>query len=361
MVATVEDGRLTKLRPDPDHPLSRGFACPKGIAMTEVQNDPDRVLHPLRRRADGSTSSASPGTRRWTRSARRLRRASATEHGGDAVGWYIGNPGAFCYSHPLWVKGFLDGARLAALLHRLLAGRHQPLRRQRAALRLAVHRPDPRPRAHRLPAHRRRQPARLARQRAQRAADQGPAARDRRPRRARRRRRPAPHRDRRARSSTSPVHPDADAWLLLSLLHVIFAEGLEDARRDRRAVERRRGAARARRAGTRRSATEARDRRPGRRPSASSPATSPRAERAAVYGRTGTCLGPQRHAGRVPARRAQRSSTGNLDREGGAMFGDPPIPTSTASPSWSALGTYGKRALADRRPPRGARHAARRR
>ena len=45
MVATVEDGRLQKLRPDKDHPLSRGFACPKGIAMTEVQNDPDRVLH----------------------------------------------------------------------------------------------------------------------------------------------------------------------------------------------------------------------------------------------------------------------------------------------------------------------------
>ena len=54
MVATVEDGRVTKLRPDRDHPLSRGFACPKGIAMTEVQNDPDRVLHPQRRRADGS-------------------------------------------------------------------------------------------------------------------------------------------------------------------------------------------------------------------------------------------------------------------------------------------------------------------
>ena len=33
MVATVEDGRLTKVRPYPEHPLSRGFACPKGIAM----------------------------------------------------------------------------------------------------------------------------------------------------------------------------------------------------------------------------------------------------------------------------------------------------------------------------------------
>ena len=55
MVATVDDGRVTKLRPDPDHPLSQGYACPKGIAMTEVQNDPDRVLHPLQAR--GPTAS----------------------------------------------------------------------------------------------------------------------------------------------------------------------------------------------------------------------------------------------------------------------------------------------------------------
>ena len=34
----------TQLRPDPEHPLSRGYACPKGIAMEGVQNDPDRVI-----------------------------------------------------------------------------------------------------------------------------------------------------------------------------------------------------------------------------------------------------------------------------------------------------------------------------
>ena len=53
MVATVEDGKLVKLRPDPDNPLSQGYACPKGIAMAEVQNDPDRVTHPLRRNSAG--------------------------------------------------------------------------------------------------------------------------------------------------------------------------------------------------------------------------------------------------------------------------------------------------------------------
>jgi anaerobic selenocysteine-containing dehydrogenase len=49
MVATVDNGRLTQLRPDRDHPLSKGYACPKGIAMADVQNDPDRVVYPLKR------------------------------------------------------------------------------------------------------------------------------------------------------------------------------------------------------------------------------------------------------------------------------------------------------------------------
>jgi anaerobic selenocysteine-containing dehydrogenase len=53
MIATVEDGRLTALRPDADHPQSAGFACRKGIAFTEVVNDPDRVTTPLRRRDGG--------------------------------------------------------------------------------------------------------------------------------------------------------------------------------------------------------------------------------------------------------------------------------------------------------------------
>src|SRR5437868_11171981 len=54
LIATVEDGKVTRLRPDRDHPLSSGYACPKGIAMLDVQNDPDRVLAPLRRRGDGT-------------------------------------------------------------------------------------------------------------------------------------------------------------------------------------------------------------------------------------------------------------------------------------------------------------------
>ena len=106
MVATVEDGRLTKLRPDSEHPLSQGFACPKGIAMAEVQNDPDRVLHPLRKNAAGEFERVG-----WDEAldeiGSRLKRIVA-EHGGSSVGYYMGNPATFSYSHPLWAKGFVD-------------------------------------------------------------------------------------------------------------------------------------------------------------------------------------------------------------------------------------------------------------
>ena len=76
MVATVEDGELVKLRPDSEHPLSQGFACPKGIAMAEVQNDPDRVLHPLRRNAEWRVRAGELGC-----GARRDRRASQAHRG----------------------------------------------------------------------------------------------------------------------------------------------------------------------------------------------------------------------------------------------------------------------------------------
>ncbi len=106
MVATVDAGRVTQLRPDPDHPLSSGYACPKGIAMTDVQNDPDRVLHPLRKTRDGGFEPVS-----WEAAmsdiGARLKRVR-DEHGPESIGWYMGNPGAFSYSHTLWVKGFLD-------------------------------------------------------------------------------------------------------------------------------------------------------------------------------------------------------------------------------------------------------------
>ena len=46
---TVEDGIVTKIRPDPDGPLNRGRACVKGMSIIEQMYHPDRLLHPMRR------------------------------------------------------------------------------------------------------------------------------------------------------------------------------------------------------------------------------------------------------------------------------------------------------------------------
>src|ERR1700738_2807134 len=92
MIATIDDGQLVELRPDKDHPLSSGFACQKGIAFTEVQNDPDRVTTPLRRTPTGFEQVT------WDAAlsdiaARLIKILQA--YGSGAVGWYMGNPGAF--------------------------------------------------------------------------------------------------------------------------------------------------------------------------------------------------------------------------------------------------------------------------
>jgi anaerobic selenocysteine-containing dehydrogenase len=47
-VSTVENGVLTKVEPDPNHPTGRNF-CIKGKAAPELVNSPDRLLTPVKR------------------------------------------------------------------------------------------------------------------------------------------------------------------------------------------------------------------------------------------------------------------------------------------------------------------------
>lgn len=57
VIATVEDGRLTQVHADPDHP--NGCICVKGTAAPEIVYSPDRLQHPLvRTRPKGD---ANPG------------------------------------------------------------------------------------------------------------------------------------------------------------------------------------------------------------------------------------------------------------------------------------------------------------
>lgn len=88
---TVEldaQGEPTRLKPDREHPTSRGYACAKGTRFLEVARHRDRVLVPRMDGQEVSWESANAAI------AGRLR-AITREHGPHAVGVYFGNPMAF--------------------------------------------------------------------------------------------------------------------------------------------------------------------------------------------------------------------------------------------------------------------------
>src|SRR5829696_1218391 len=336
MVATVEDGELTKLRPDPDHPLSRGYACPKGIAMQEVVNDPDRVLRPLRRKRDGGFEEVS-----WesamTDIADRLSEV-LDEHGKESVAWYMGNPGAFSYSHTLWAKGLLDAIGSP---HYYTAGSQDVNNRFAASALLygsplVVPIPDLRRTdfllmvgANPLVSHGSVLSAPRVREQLLGLEKRGGRVVVVDPRRS----------ETAEQFEHLAIRPDADAWLLLSLLQVVFEEGLAD-----RAwlAERAEGADELERlvAAHPPEETEARTGIPAERVRELGRAFAS-AHRAAAYGRTGSCLG---RFGTLVSflLDALNAVTGNLDAPGGAVFGRPAVALDDVAEN-NGLDTYGEK------------------
>ncbi len=335
MVATVENGRVTQLRPDPDHPLSAGYACPKGIAMTDVQNDPDRVLHPLRRTASGEFERISWETAMTDIGARV--RAVRDQHGPRSIGWYMGNPGAFSYSHTLWVKGFLDAlgsphyysagsqdvnnrfAASALLYGSPLVVPIPDLARTNFLLMLGANPMVSHGSVLTAPRVRDQLHAITARGGRVIVVD--------------------PRRTETARQFEHlPVTPDSDALLLLSLLQVVFEEDLAD----------RRWLASASRDAARLAELAGPHTPEATEPRTGVPAVTVRAlardfataDGAVAYGRTGSCLG--RHGTLVAFLIDTLTAvTGNLDRPGGAVFGRPSIALDDVGRR-VGLDTYGK-------------------
>lgn len=93
LVAEVADGRLVGLKADFDHPVTKGYACNKGIATLDIHDDPDRLDAPMQRAADGAWS-ATTWDAAMTGIAARLS-SVIEQHGVEAVAMYTGNPMAF--------------------------------------------------------------------------------------------------------------------------------------------------------------------------------------------------------------------------------------------------------------------------
>ena len=100
-----EGERVVKVRPDREHPVTKGYCCVKGLGLGALHHDEDRVETPLKR-VDGELV---PIT--WEQANREIGarvRALVGEHGPRAIGMYQGNPTFFSLAGTLMSAGFVE-------------------------------------------------------------------------------------------------------------------------------------------------------------------------------------------------------------------------------------------------------------
>lgn len=85
----VEGPKILSIRGDAADPFSRGHVCPKGAALQDVHEDPNRLRRPLQR--TGSDWREIPWDEAFDLAAERIA-SIQRQRGDDAVGFYAGNP-----------------------------------------------------------------------------------------------------------------------------------------------------------------------------------------------------------------------------------------------------------------------------
>jgi anaerobic selenocysteine-containing dehydrogenase len=85
----VDGPKILSIRGDVDDPFSRGHICPKGVALQDIHDDPNRLRRPIQR--VGDTWRELEWDDAFDFAAERIADIQA-KHGNDAVALYIGNP-----------------------------------------------------------------------------------------------------------------------------------------------------------------------------------------------------------------------------------------------------------------------------
>ncbi|MCB2059374.1 MAG: molybdopterin-dependent oxidoreductase [Novosphingobium sp.] len=106
VLATITDGKLTKVEGDPDNPMFKGYCCPKGRAIPDMQYDPKRLLASQKRQDDGSFAPI-PSGQAIDEIAVRLSRLIA-EHGPRSVAMYQGTSSTAQALATPFALGFLE-------------------------------------------------------------------------------------------------------------------------------------------------------------------------------------------------------------------------------------------------------------
>ena len=102
-ITPLANGTL-RIEGDQEDVFSHGYICPKAVALQDVQSDPDRLKHPVRRRRNGWQQIE------WDEAfdevAENLKRIQK-KHGRHSVAVYVGNPNVHNYGSLLFLPGFI--------------------------------------------------------------------------------------------------------------------------------------------------------------------------------------------------------------------------------------------------------------
>ncbi len=104
----LDGSEITLVRGDRDDVFSRGYLCPKGTALKQLESDPDRIRTPLIRRGD----TLQPAT--WDEAFEAIDAGLTPireQHGPDALAVYLGNPNAHNLAGLVYGKVVLQAAR----------------------------------------------------------------------------------------------------------------------------------------------------------------------------------------------------------------------------------------------------------
>lgn len=91
-----EAERLVAIRGDAADPFSRGHICPKGNAILDLENDPDRLRKPMRR--IGEAWQEISWDEAFTYAGEKLA-AIQNQFGNNSIGVYLGNPNVHHFGH----------------------------------------------------------------------------------------------------------------------------------------------------------------------------------------------------------------------------------------------------------------------
>ena len=105
LAVEVEDGRITKVRGAKDHVQSQGHLCAKAQAAAEMTYDPDRILHPLKRNAATGEFEKVSWDTAYSEIAEKLT-AIRNTYGAESLALANGNPVSFYSSLLMSLRAF---------------------------------------------------------------------------------------------------------------------------------------------------------------------------------------------------------------------------------------------------------------